>query len=288
VRAFRVGLPDAGVSIAWAWGESVAEYVAAGQQVVPPVPECPGCDQRLGRWVAIGAGCGIRSISVASALDPHVVGRADRVMRCCRIFCSFDAWTTSATIGQVLALRATADGELRLLARRFNLPRETLRGWGGSPSRTYAHAAGGRGGGRDWTRRCATGPAAEAGGGVRGAGADAASCASAVRGAARRRRMAVLESHQRRQGSGDQHEYALAAAVEPELHGAIPFGATSEVRMAADPSIDAVRAVALFRYKLTAEAANPRLGLGGARAARPRTGQPTRRAARWPASQVRA
>src|ERR1700731_427257 len=30
--------------------------------------------------------------------------------------------------------------------------------------------------------------------------------------------------------------------------------------MAADPSIDAAEAVALFRYKLIAEAANPRLG----------------------------
>jgi len=34
-----------------------------------------------------------------------------------------------ATIGQVLALRATADVELRALARRFDLPRATLRGW---------------------------------------------------------------------------------------------------------------------------------------------------------------
>ena len=31
--------------------------------------------------------------------------------------------------------------------------------------------------------------------------------------------------------------------------------------MAADPSIDAAEAVALFRYKLIAEAVNPRLGL---------------------------
>jgi transposase-like protein len=34
-----------------------------------------------------------------------------------------------ATIGQVLALRAGAEIELRALARRFDLPRETLRGW---------------------------------------------------------------------------------------------------------------------------------------------------------------
>ena len=33
-----------------------------------------------------------------------------------------------ATIGQVLALRATVDVELRALARRFDLPRATLRG----------------------------------------------------------------------------------------------------------------------------------------------------------------
>jgi transposase-like protein len=34
-----------------------------------------------------------------------------------------------ATIGQVLALRATAHVELRALARQFDVPRETLRGW---------------------------------------------------------------------------------------------------------------------------------------------------------------
>jgi len=34
-----------------------------------------------------------------------------------------------ATIGQVRALRATVDVELRALARRFELPRATLRGW---------------------------------------------------------------------------------------------------------------------------------------------------------------
>jgi hypothetical protein len=34
-----------------------------------------------------------------------------------------------ATIGQVLALRAGVEVELRALARRFDLPRETLRGW---------------------------------------------------------------------------------------------------------------------------------------------------------------
>jgi transposase-like protein len=34
-----------------------------------------------------------------------------------------------ATIGQVLALRAGGEIELRALARRFDLPRETLRGW---------------------------------------------------------------------------------------------------------------------------------------------------------------
>ena len=34
-----------------------------------------------------------------------------------------------ATIGQVLALRAGIEIELRALARRFDLPRETLRGW---------------------------------------------------------------------------------------------------------------------------------------------------------------
>jgi hypothetical protein len=42
--------------------------------------------------------------------------------------------------------------------------------------------------------------------------------------------------------------------------------------MAADPSVDAAEAVALFRYKLIAEAANPRLGSGGTRSPCARTG----------------
>jgi hypothetical protein len=36
-----------------------------------------------------------------------------------------------ATIGRVLALRATVGVELRALAHRFELPRATLRGWRG-------------------------------------------------------------------------------------------------------------------------------------------------------------
>jgi hypothetical protein len=38
------------VSIVWAWRESVAEYVSAGQAVVAPLPECPACHRRLGKW----------------------------------------------------------------------------------------------------------------------------------------------------------------------------------------------------------------------------------------------
>src|SRR5712692_3575568 len=38
------------VSIVWAWQASVSSYVEAGKSVVAPVPACPGCGRRLGRW----------------------------------------------------------------------------------------------------------------------------------------------------------------------------------------------------------------------------------------------
>ena len=36
------------MSIVWAWAGSIAEYVAAGQQVVALVPSCPSCSRQLG------------------------------------------------------------------------------------------------------------------------------------------------------------------------------------------------------------------------------------------------
>jgi hypothetical protein len=48
--------------------------------------------------------------------------------------------------------------------------------------------------------------------------------------------------------------------VRLELDGRIPIERPLEVRMGADLPIDAAEAVALFQYKMIAEAANPRLG----------------------------
>lgn len=116
------------MSIVWAWRESVAEYVAAGQQVVAPLPECPGCHRRLGKWS--GYWRWVRY--------PHDQRRIwIRRTRCrpCRSSHAllpdflFFRRLEVASIGQVLALQATVNVELRALARRLDLPRETLRGW---------------------------------------------------------------------------------------------------------------------------------------------------------------
>ena len=117
------------MSIIWAWQESVAEYVAAGQQVVAPVPECPGCRRRLARWSGYWRW-------VRYPVDQRRIWiRRTRCRRCRSShallpdFLFFRRLDVVATIGQVLALRATVDVELRALARGFDLPRATLRGW---------------------------------------------------------------------------------------------------------------------------------------------------------------
>ena len=117
------------MSIVWAWRESVAEYVAAGQQVVAPVPECPACHRRLGKWSGYWRW-------VRYPVDQRRIWiRRTRCRPCGSShallpdFLFFRRLDEVATIGQVLALRAGVELELRALARRFDLPRETLRGW---------------------------------------------------------------------------------------------------------------------------------------------------------------
>ena len=117
------------MSIVWAWRESVAEYVAAGQQVVAPVPECPVCHGRQGKWSGYWRW-------VRYPADQRRIWIRRTRCRPCRSshallpdFLFFRRLDEVATIGQVLALRAGVEVELRALARRFDLPRETLRGW---------------------------------------------------------------------------------------------------------------------------------------------------------------
>jgi hypothetical protein len=117
------------VSIVWAWRESVAEYVAAGQQVVAPLPECPACHRQLGKWSGYWRW-------VRYPVDQRRIWIRRTRCRPCRSshallpdFLFFRRLDEVATIGQVLALRAGVEIELRALARRFDLPRETLRGW---------------------------------------------------------------------------------------------------------------------------------------------------------------
>jgi Domain of unknown function (DUF6431) len=127
-RAGRVA-GAATVSIVWAWQGSVSGYVEAGKEVVAPVPVCPGCGRRLGKWSGYWrwlrypeseariwirrARCTPCGVSHALLPDFLFHRRLDEV----------------AVIGQVLALRARQAVELRVLARRFDLPRATLRGW---------------------------------------------------------------------------------------------------------------------------------------------------------------
>jgi hypothetical protein len=117
------------MSIVWKWQESITEYVAAGQQVVAPLPECPRCHRRLGRWSGYWRW-------VRYPADQRRIWIRRTRCRPCRSshallpdFLFFRRLDEVATIGQVLALHASMDGELRALARRFDLPRETLRGW---------------------------------------------------------------------------------------------------------------------------------------------------------------
>jgi Domain of unknown function (DUF6431) len=117
------------VSIVWGWRESVGEYVAAGQQVVAPLPECPACHRRLGKWSGYWRW-------VRYPVDQRRIWIRRTRCRACRSshallpdFLFFRRLDEVGTIGQVLALRASVARELRPLARRFDLPRETLRGW---------------------------------------------------------------------------------------------------------------------------------------------------------------
>jgi len=119
------------VSIVWAWQASVSSYVEAGKSVVAPVPACLGCGRRLGRWS--GYWRWLRSAGTEARIW---IRRA----RCtpCRVshallpdFLFRRRLDEVAIIGQVLALRAKDAVDLRALARRFDLPRSTLRGWWG-------------------------------------------------------------------------------------------------------------------------------------------------------------
>jgi hypothetical protein len=128
-RGGNGSLAAAAMSIVWKWQESITEYVAAGQQVVAPLPECPRCHRRLGRWSGYWRW-------VRYPADQRRIWIRRTRCRPCRSshallpdFLFFRRLDEVATIGQVLALHASMDGELRALARRFDLPRETLRGW---------------------------------------------------------------------------------------------------------------------------------------------------------------
>ena len=108
------------MSIVWAWQGSIAEYVTAGREVVTPLPACPTCGRRLGRWSGY-----LRWVRYPE--DERRVWIRRTRCRPCRSshallpdFLLFRRLDEVATIGQVLALRATAGVELRALARRFD------------------------------------------------------------------------------------------------------------------------------------------------------------------------
>jgi hypothetical protein len=118
------------VSIVWPWRLSVSSYVDAGKQIVAPIPVCPGCRRLLSRW-----GGYWRWLRLA-----RVEARWIRRARCtpCRVshallpdFLFNRRLDEVATIGQVLALRAVHQLGVRTIARRFDLPRATLRAWWG-------------------------------------------------------------------------------------------------------------------------------------------------------------
>jgi hypothetical protein len=107
----------------------VAEYVSAGQAVVAPLPECHACHRRLGKWSGYWRW-------VRYPVDQRRIWIRRTRCRPCRSshallpdFLFFRRLDEVATIGQALALQATLNVELRALARRFDVPRETLRGW---------------------------------------------------------------------------------------------------------------------------------------------------------------
>ena len=119
------------MSIVWPWQESVSSYVEAGKSVVAPVPACPGCGRRLGRWSGYW-----RWLRSPGAEAQIWIWRA----RCtpCRVshallpdFLFHRRLDEVAIIGQMLALTAVQDAAVRALARRFDLPRATVRAWWG-------------------------------------------------------------------------------------------------------------------------------------------------------------
>jgi transposase-like protein len=119
------------MSIVWRWQELVSNYVEAGKSVVVPVPACPGCGRRLGRWS--GYWRWLRSPGIDALIW---IWRA----RCtpCRVshallpdFLFHRRLDEVVIIGQVLALAAVQRAPLRALARRFDLPRATVRAWWG-------------------------------------------------------------------------------------------------------------------------------------------------------------
>jgi hypothetical protein len=119
------------MSIVWPWQEAVSKYVEAGKSVVAPLPACPGCGRRLGRWSGYwrwlrcpGADAQIwiwrtrcTACRVSHALLPDFLfhRRLDEV----------------AVIGPVLERLAVHKAAVRVLARRFDLPRATVRAWWG-------------------------------------------------------------------------------------------------------------------------------------------------------------
>jgi transposase-like protein len=117
------------VSIVWSWQKSVAEYVAAGQEVVAPVAACPCCRRPLGRWSGYWRG-------VRYPQDQRRIWIRRARCKPCRSshallpdFLLFRRLDVVGTIGQVLDLRARVGVGVRALARQFDLPRATLRGW---------------------------------------------------------------------------------------------------------------------------------------------------------------
>src|SRR5207253_4665590 len=128
-RGGRGSLAPAAMSTVWAWHESVAEYVAAGQQVVAPGAGVPGLPSASGRW------SGYWRWVRYPADQRRIWIRRTRCRPCGSShplppdFLFYRRLDAVATIGQVLALGASVDGELCALARRFDVPRETLRGW---------------------------------------------------------------------------------------------------------------------------------------------------------------
>ncbi len=119
------------MSIVWPWQQSVSNYVKAGKSAEAPLPACPGCGRQLGRWSGYW-----RWLRPPGTEAQIWIGRA----RCtpCRVshallpdFLFHRRLDEVAIIGQVLAVAAVQNTAVRVLARRFDLPRATVRAWWG-------------------------------------------------------------------------------------------------------------------------------------------------------------